>query len=98
MQIMKRVSKRTLNLLRWAWVAWRKVVGPKIRPHYVKFVPLANKGAKDRGYKDYGEFTRSGYDMDEDDFRKKMAQLFSEVKPLYKKLHAYVRFKLRYFY
>jgi len=95
MQIMKRVSKRTLNLIKWAWNAWRRVVGPKIRPYYVKFVQLANKGAQDRGYKDYGEFTRSGYDMDEDDFRKKMAQLFSEVKPLYKKLHAYVRFKLR---
>ena len=93
---MNRVTKKKLKLLKWAWVMWRKVVGAKIRPFYLKFVHLANKGAKDRGYKDYGEFTRSCYDMDEDKFRKKMEELYSKVEPLYKKLHGYVRFKLRY--
>ena len=71
-------------------------MGAKVRPYYLKFVHLANKGAKDRGYKDYGEFTRSCYDMDQDKFRTKMANLFAKVHPLYKKLHAYVRFKLRF--
>ena len=93
--IMKRVSNKTLKILKWAWLVWRKTVGAKIRPFFVQFVQLANKGAKDRGYKDYGDFTRSCYDMDEDKFRKKMANLYSKVEPLYKKLHAFARFNLR---
>ena len=94
--IMNRVSKKNLKLLKWVWFMWRKVVGARVRPYFVKFVDLTNKGARERGYKDYGAFTRSCYDMDEDKFRRKMADLYSKVAPLYKKLHAYVRYKLRF--
>ena len=94
--IMNNVKKERLKLLEWAWKAWRDAVGKKVRHFFVKLVHLANKGAKDRGYKDYGVFTRSCYDMDPEKFKSKMAATFSKVEPLYKKLHAFVRFKLRY--
>ncbi|XP_065070816.1 angiotensin-converting enzyme-like isoform X2 [Rhopilema esculentum] len=93
--IMNNVKKERLKLLEWAWKAWRDAVGKKVRHFFVKLVHLANKGAKDRGYKDYGVFTRSCYDMDPEKFKNKMAAMFSKVEPLYKKLHAFVRFRLR---
>ena len=90
-----KVSKERVASMLWAWTAWRKAVGPKTKPHFTKLVELANKGAKDRGYKDYGEFTRSCYDMNENDFKNKVGQLYSKVELLYKKFHAYIRYKLR---
>ena len=93
--IMSKVKKERLGLIKWAWKMWRKVVGARIRPFFLKLVHLANKGARDRGYKDHGQFTRSRYDMDSEKFRKKMAATYAQIEPLYKKLHAYTRFKLR---
>ncbi len=80
--------------LKEAWVGWHAISKP-IRKDFVRYVELANKGAKQLGFKDNGAMWRSKYDMPPDDFAKELDRLWEQVKPLYLSLHAYVRTRLR---
>ena len=53
---------------------------------------LKNKRAKLNGYSDYGDQWRQKYDSTT--FEETVIELYSEMEPLYKQLHAYVRRKL----
>ncbi|XP_057290559.1 angiotensin-converting enzyme-like [Hydractinia symbiolongicarpus] len=90
--IMSEVSSENLGNLRWAWRVWRKAVGPKIKPLYEKFVTLVNKGAKENGFDDYGDYWRKEYEVD--NLESIIEETLKEMHELYKKLHAFVRFKL----
>lgn len=85
--------KDNIGNLRWAWNVWRKAVGPEIKPLYVEFVDLANKGAVENGFEDYGDFWKKEYEVD--DLEKQIEQILEQLDPLYKKLHAYTRYKLK---
>ena len=76
------------------WKGWRTVSVP-MRPQYQRFVELSNKGARELGFKDTGALWRSKYDMAPDDFARELDRLWTQVRPLYVSLHAYVRNKLR---
>jgi peptidyl-dipeptidase A len=76
-----------------AWEGWHSI-SPPMRPHYQRFVELANEGARDIGYADTGELWRSGYDMSPAEFEAEMERLWQQVKPLYTQLHCHVRAKL----
>ena len=80
--------------LRDAWVGWRQISRP-MRPDFVRFVELSNRGARELGFKDTGALWRSKYDMPPDDFARELDRLWEQVRPLYVQLHAYVRWKLR---
>src|SRR4051795_3476323 len=80
--------------LKDAWIGWHAISKP-IRKDFVRYVELANKGARQLGFKDNGAMWRSKYDMPPDDFAKELDRLWEQVKPLYLSLHAYVRTKLR---
>jgi peptidyl-dipeptidase A len=80
--------------LKNAWVGWHAISKP-IRKDFVRYVELANKGARQLGFKDNGAMWRSKYDMPPDDFAKELDRLWEQVKPLYLSLHAYVRTRLR---
>eukprot|EP00794_Sanderia_malayensis_P018117 gene18117-19927_t len=95
MKAFKKVTPERLGEMLWSWKAWRAAVGPKIKPHFIKMVQLSNKGAQQRGYKDLGHLWQSDHDMKAEKFIQKTAQLNKEIQRFYKKLHAYVRFKLR---
>ena len=71
---------------------WRKKVGREIKPKYKRYVDLNNKRAKLNGYSDYGDQWRQKYDSTT--FEETVIELYSEMEPLYKQLHAYVRRKL----
>jgi len=75
------------------WAGWHKI-GPPMRDRYTRFVALSNQGARELGFKDTGAMWRSTYDMTPEQFSSEMERLWSEVEPLYKELHAYVRSKL----
>ena len=77
-----------------AWTGWHAISKP-IRKDFVRYVELANKGARQLGFKDNGAMWRSKYDMAPDDFAKELDRLWEQVKPLYLSLHAYVRNRLR---
>lgn len=76
-----------------AWQGWHEAARP-IREDYVRYVALANEGARELGYKDLGAMWRAGYDMPADDFSKEATRLWSQVQPLYKQLHCYTRTRL----
>ncbi|MCL2659876.1 MAG: M2 family metallopeptidase, partial [Acidobacteriaceae bacterium] len=75
------------------WVGWHKI-GVPMRVKYARMVELSNQGATEFGYKDTGELWRSGYDMTPAEFSAELERVWTQLEPLYKELHAYVRFKL----
>ncbi len=77
-----------------AWRGWH-TISPPMRKDYQRFVELANKGARELGFKDSGAMWRSKYDMTPDEFAKEVDRLWGQVRPLYVSLHSYVRWKLR---
>jgi len=76
------------------WEGWH-TISPPMRKDYTRFVELSNKGARELGFADTGAMWRSKYDMPPDEFTKELDRLWVQVQPLYLKLHAYVRMKLR---
>src|SRR6266496_1827866 len=87
-------TSRNEKELRAAWEGWH-TIAPPMRNDYTRFVTLSNKGAKELGFADTGAMWRAKYDMAPDEFTKELDRLWGQVRPLYLKLHAYVRLKLR---
>ena len=77
-----------------AWTGWHAIARP-MRNDFVRYVDLANEGARQLGFQDNGAMWRAKYDMDPDAFARELDRLWEQVKPLYLSLHAYVRAKLR---
>ena len=76
------------------WQGWHAISKP-MRKDFVRYVELANKGARELGFTDNGTLWRSKYDMPPDDFAKELDRIWDQVRPLYISLHAYVRGRLR---
>ncbi|MCP4679995.1 MAG: M2 family metallopeptidase [Deltaproteobacteria bacterium] len=76
-----------------AWQGWRTVSIP-MREKFVRFVELANKGAKEMGFDDLGTLWKSRYDMPPDAFEAELTRLWNQVRPLYEQLHCFMRAKL----
>jgi peptidyl-dipeptidase A len=87
-------ESRDASLLENVWSGWH-AVGRSIRPDFDRYVELANRGASELGFVDTGSMWRSKYDMEPDAFVREVDRLWSEVEPLYRSLHAFVRRKLR---
>ncbi len=87
-------ESRDPKALQEAWTGWHAIAKP-IRKDFVRYVELANKGARQLGFKDNGAMWRSKYDMTPDEFARELDRLWEQVKPLYLSLHAYVRNRLR---
>ncbi len=75
------------------WQGWH-TISPPMRPQFVRFVELANEGARELGFSDLGELWRSGYDMPPDAFAREVDRLWAQVRPLYDALHCHVRARL----
>jgi peptidyl-dipeptidase A len=87
-------NSRKYDELTEAWTGWHSTAKP-LRKEYVRFVELANEGARELGFTDLGAMWRSNYDMPPDEFSKEAARLWQQVSPLYNELHCYVRGKLQ---
>jgi peptidyl-dipeptidase A len=90
-------ESRDASLLEEVWTGWH-AVGRAIRPDFVRYVELANRGATELGFADTGAMWRSKYDMEPAAFVREVDRLWSEVEPLYRSLHAYVRRRLLEYY
>jgi peptidyl-dipeptidase A len=86
--------ERTPAELKEMWASWHDNVGGPMREDYTRMSALANEGAKELGFADYGAMWRSGYDMPPEQFAAETERMWQEVKPLYIALHTYVRRKL----
>ena len=87
-------DSRDEKRLRQVWEGWH-TISPPMKKDYARFAELSNKGARELGFADTGALWRSKYDMPADDFTKELDRLWAQVQPLYLKLHAYLRLKLR---
>ena len=74
-------------------LGWRTVSAP-MREEFQRYAALANQGAQELGYDDFGAFWRSKYDMAPDAFATEVDRLWKQVEPFYKALHCHVRAKL----
>ena len=86
-------ESRDPALLEDVWTGWHRV-GRSIRPGFERYVVLANRGATELGFADTGEMWRSKYDMGPTAFAHEVDRLWSDVQPLYRSLHAFVRRRL----
>jgi peptidyl-dipeptidase A len=75
------------------WVGWH-AIGAPMRDKYARFIALQNIGAKELGYHDTGEFWRAGYDMTPAQFSAELERAWTQLEPLYRELHHYVRSRL----
>ena len=87
-------SSRDPKELQRAWEGWH-AIGRPMRDDFRKLADLTNRGARELGFQDAGQLWRSKYDMPPADFARECERLWEQVKPLYVKLHTYVRWKLR---
>jgi len=87
-------NSRDEGELRRAWEGWHTIAQP-LREDYQRFVELSNRGARELGFADTGAMWRAKYDMPPDAFTRELDRLWDQVKPLYLKLHALVRLRLR---
>ena len=79
--------------LQQLWEGWH-TISPPMREKYARLVELSNQGAREFGFRDTGDLWRSGYDMKPEEFSAELERTWKQLEPLYKELHAYVRFKL----
>lgn len=86
-------TSRDPEELKRVWLGWHQV-SPPYRKDYVRFVELANKGAREMGFQDVGTMWRSNYDMAPDAFAAETERLWQQVKPLYDSLYTYTRHQL----
>jgi len=86
-------KSRDYDALTEAWAGWHTISKP-IRADYMRYVELANEGARELGFKDLGAMWRSGYDMPPEAFEQETERLWTQVKPLYDELHCYARARL----
>jgi len=75
------------------WTGWHQI-SPPMRDKYARLVELSNQGAREFGFKDTGDLWRSNYDMTPAEFSAELERVWGQLEPLYRELHAYVRFKL----
>jgi peptidyl-dipeptidase A len=86
-------NSRDAEELKRVWLGWHQV-SPPYRKNYQRYVELANKGAREMGFKDVGAMWRAKYDMEPDAFAVEEERLWQQVKPLYDSLYTYTRHKL----
>ncbi len=79
--------------LKRLWIGWH-AIGAPMHAKYAREVELENIGAKELGYKDTGELWRAGYDMTPAQFSAELDRAWTQLEPLYRELHTYVRRKL----
>ena len=77
-----------------AWNGWHEQA-KGLRGPYARYVDLANKGAREAGYRDLAAMWQSKYDMPPEAFAQDIERLWQKVQPLYQSLHCYARMKLR---
>src|SRR5689334_791987 len=99
-------DSRDPKKLQQAWEGWRTISAvpqgdpesgkpsPTMAADYTRMVEIGNQGAKELGFKDIADMWLSNYDMPSADMEATVEKLWTQVEPLYKDLHCYVRGKL----
>lgn len=91
--------ERNWTTLKETWKNWRDATGKVMRPLFLNYIDLGREAAVKNNLSNYGDFwLRVWDDEGTGDLRQDVLRLWNEMKPLYLRLHAYVRMKLRRVY
>ncbi len=71
-----------------------KEVGPTLKDGLVNLRNLRNETVQALGYNDYFTYQVSEYDMSTEELMKTMRSLMSDLQPLYRELHTWMRYEL----
>lgn len=71
-----------------------KEVGPTLKDGLVNLRNLRNETVQALGYNDYFTYQVSEYDMSTEELMKTMRSLMSDMQPLYRELHTWMRYEL----
>jgi len=96
--ILADTKNRSWEELKYVWEAWRDVTGRNVREKIPRYVELSNLAAEANDLKDMSEMWLTGYtrDLDQDtDFKDDLENLWTQMRPLYLNVHAYIRWRLR---
>ena len=86
-------EEHDLNKRLAAWSA-SKEVGPTLKDGLVNLRNLRNQTVNALGYNDYFSYQVSDYQMDTEEMMETMERLMSELYPLYRELHTWMRYEL----
>lgn len=92
-QLSKSAELRDAERQERLWTAWYDTAKP-VRQYFAEYVRLTNQGARDWGYTNAAVMSRAIYEVDPSEFLADLEELWSELRPLYRLLHAHVRAKL----
>ncbi|KAH9506446.1 hypothetical protein DERF_011179 [Dermatophagoides farinae] len=81
------------SLLKDIWIKWRDQTGKEIRKHFINYIRLGNKAAKELGYKNIVDIWMFDWENG-DDIKQQVEQIVNDLMKLYEKIHAYVRYHL----
>ncbi|EFN63834.1 Angiotensin-converting enzyme, testis-specific isoform [Camponotus floridanus] len=88
-------TSRNERELRWIWTAWRNRMS-HTKELFQQLVDLQNTAARNNGYADIGEYWREEFKIP--DLESMFEEMYQRVEPLYRLLHAVVRFRLAKLY
>ncbi|KAI8778550.1 angiotensin-converting enzyme, partial [Biomphalaria glabrata] len=88
-------KSRDPEFLKETWLQWRNSIGPKVRPYFTQLIQILNEAAVENGFSDYSDFWKQDLFFNTSTLDATIITLWTEVKPFYQQLHAYVRRKLR---
>ncbi|CAG7837457.1 unnamed protein product [Allacma fusca] len=83
------------------WTAWHNVMGKAVTAsNYTKFIVFQNEMARANNFTDMSQMWLEPYNDGSkgwaaSNFKTEMIETWAKLKPMYRKLHAYVRMKLR---
>ena len=93
-KIIAQPEKYSFEELAYIWKGWRDASGKLIRQRFMRYIDLVNKAAVANKLKDGSELCLIDYTRDTGNFRRDLESVWLDVKPLYLKIHAYVRYQL----
>lgn len=90
------IHSRDPEELKYYWQQWYDKAGTAVRDKYKRYLELNKDAAELNGFRSGAEAWLDVYD--DPTFEDQLEKIFSQIRPFYEQLHAYVRYKLRQHY
>ncbi|XP_075262682.1 angiotensin-converting enzyme-related protein-like [Convolutriloba macropyga] len=78
-----------------SWYEYRNKVAPRLRDSMIEYRDLKNKWARISGHKSLAHLWVETLEIELDVYENMVFKIAQDFKPFYKKMHAYLRFKLK---
>ncbi|XP_055372267.1 angiotensin-converting enzyme-like [Condylostylus longicornis] len=82
--------------LKYYWKTFYDKAGTPVKNDFLKYIEISRKAAKLNNFTSMAEDWIDEYE--DEDFEKNLEEAYNSILPLYKQIHAYVRYRLRKYY